>query len=309
MKVLIYLETKEGKAGGSSLELITAGAKLGEATGLMIGEGLADAANEAAAFGAPVIYVNQAVSCQDETAAILENEIAEGGYDAVLFASTQDGKDLAPRLAARFDSCSVTDVTEIREDGLVRPAFGGTVLEKMTFADGKKIFATVRGGSYPKPEGAQAAAVTEKTVSIPEDKVLVKFLEKTIDITEKVDLEGASVVVAGGRGCKDEETFALVKELADALGGEVGASRPVIESGWVSRAHQVGQSGKVIAPKLYIACGISGAMQHISGVTNADYIVAINKDADAPIFDIADVGIVGRCEKILPLLIESVKSK
>lgn len=308
MKVLIYLETKEGKAGGSSLELVTAGAKLGEVTGLMIGEGLGDAAAEAASYGAPVIYVNQAVSSQDETAAILEQEIADGGYDAVLFASTQEGKDLAPRLAARFDSCSVTDVTEIREDVFVRPAFGGTVLEKMTFADGKKLFATVRGGSYPKPEGA-AASVTEKTVAVPDEKVLAKFIEKTIDITEKVDLEGATVVVAGGRGCKDEETFALVKELAEALGGEVGASRPVIESGWASRAHQVGQSGKMIAPKLYIACGISGAMQHISGVTNSDYIVAINKDEDAPIFEIADLGIVGRCEKILPLMIEAVKAR
>ena len=115
--------------------------------------------------------------------------------------------------------------------------------------------------------------------------------------------------MAGGRGCKDEETFGLVKELAELLGAELGASRPVIESGWVSRAHQVGQSGKVISPRLYISCVISGAMQHISGVTNSDYIVAINKDADAPIFDIADVGIVGRCEKILPLMIEAIRSK
>lgn len=309
MKVLVYLETKEGSIGNSSLELISAGGVLGEVSAVMIGEGLDDAAKEAAAFGVPVTYVKQPVSGQDEVAAILEEEIAAGAYDAVLFPSTMDGKDLSPRLAARFDSCSVTDVIEIREDAMIRPAFGGTVLEQLAFADGKKIFATIRSGSYPKPEAAETAAVAEKTVEVPENKILAKFLEKTVDITEKVDLEGAAVVVAGGRGCKDEETFALVKELAAVLHAELGASRPVIESGWTSRAHQVGQSGKMIAPKLYIACGISGAMQHISGVTNADYIVAINKDADAPIFEIADIGIVGRCEKILPLIIEAIRSK
>lgn len=309
MNVLIYLETKEGSIINNSLELITAGASLGDVTAILAGQNLRSAAEEAASYGVPVLYINQAISTQDEAAAILESEIAEGGYDAVLFASTPDGKDLSPRLATRFGSCSVTDVIQIADSQLTRPAYGGTILENMKFAEGSKIFATVRGGSYPKPEAKEPAAVTEKAVPVPEEKILAKFVERTIDITEKVDLEGADVVVAGGRGCKDEETFALVKELADVLGAELGASRPVIEAGWVSRAHQVGQSGKVIAPRLYIACGISGAMQHISGVTNSDYIVAINKDPDAPIFDIADVGIVGRCEKILPVMIDAIRSR
>ena len=309
MKVLIYLETEEGSVINNSLELISAGARLGEVTAVLVGDGLQDAAQAAAALGVPVIYVNQAVSTQDETVCILENEITACACDAVLFPSTLEGKDLAPRLAARFDSCSVTDVIEIRDDCLIRPAYGGTVLEKMVFADGKKIFATIRSGSYPRPETGSPANVTEKTVPVPADRILTRFLKKTIDITEKVNLEGAQIVVAGGRGCKDEETFGLVKELAALLGAEVGASRPVIESGWISRAHQVGQSGKVIAPRLYIACGISGAMQHISGITGADHIVAVNKDADAPIFDIADVGIVGRCEKILPLMIEAIRAR
>lgn len=307
MKVLVYFETKEGRVIPNSLELVTAGKKLGDVTAI-----LADAETDAAGaavWGAPLIYVNREIGCQDETAAILEQEIAEGSYDAVLFPATADGKDLAPRLAARFGSCSVTDVIEIRDGSLIRPAYGGTVLEQMAFEDGRKIFATVRGGSYAKPEPGDASPVTEKQFEVPEQKVLAKLIEKTVDITEKVDLEGASVVVSGGRGCRDEATFGLVKELAALLGAEVGASRPVIESGWISRNHQVGQSGKMISPKLYIACGISGAMQHISGVTNSDYIVAINKDADAPIFEIADVGIVGRCEKILPLMIEAIKNR
>ncbi len=309
MNVLIYLEAKEGNIGNNSLELITAGMELGNVTAILFGENIQNAAQEAASCGIPVTYINQSVCTQDETAAILEAEIQEGSCDAVLFPSTLDGKDLAPRLAARFGSCSVTDVTGISGRSMTRPAFGGTILEKMTFAEGKKIFATVRGGSFPKPEKNGSGEIVEKKVLVPENKILTSFIEKTIDITEKVDLEGAEVVVAGGRGCKDEETFGLVKELAELLGAELGASRPVIESGWVSRAHQVGQSGKVISPRLYIACGISGAMQHISGVTNSDYIVAINKDADAPIFDIADAGIVGRCEKILPLMIEAIRSR
>ena len=309
MNVLIYLETKEGKVGNSSLELITAGSELGTVNAVLIGENLQNAAQEAASYGVPVTYINQSVSTQDETVAVLEAEMRENTYDAALFAATQDGKDLAPRLAARFGSCSVTDVIRISDGTLTRPAYGGTILENMVFAEGKKLFATVRSGSFPKPETKSSAEVLKKRVQIPEKKILTTFIEKTIDITEKVDLEGAEIVVAGGRGCKDEETFGLVKELAELLGAELGASRPIIEAGWVSRARQVGQSGKVIAPRIYIACGISGAMQHISGVTSSDYIIAVNKDADAPIFEIADLGIVGRCEKILPLMIEAIRSR
>ena len=142
---------------------------------------------------------------------------------------------------------------------------------------------------------------------MPDKKILARFLDKTIDITEKVDLEGASVVVAGGRGCKDEKTFGLVKELAELLGAEVGASRPVIESGWVSRVHQVGQSGKMISPKLYIACGISGQIQHIAGMQDSAMVISINNDPDAPINTIADYVITGNAEEIVPKLIKYYK--
>ena len=152
MNVLIYLETKEGKVGNSSLELITAGSELGTVNAVLIGENLQNAAQEAASYGVPVTYINQSVSTQDETVAVLEAEMRENTYDAALFAATQDGKDLAPRLAARFGSCSVTDVIRISDGTLTRPAYGGTILENMVFAEGKKLFATVRSGSFPKPE-------------------------------------------------------------------------------------------------------------------------------------------------------------
>ena len=145
--------------------------------------------------------------------------------------------------------------------------------------------------------------------AVAEDAVRAKLVETVTEITELVNLEGADVIVAGGRGMVDAEGFKLVEELAQVLGGVVGASRPAIEAGWVSRAHQIGQSGKIVAPKLYIACGISGAMQHISGALGSKYIVAINKDEDASIFDVADVGIVGDVKEILPLMIQEIRKK
>lgn len=314
MKTLVYIETKNGKSLSSSLELIPAAKALGEGTAVLVGKECGEAAKEISSYGMDVWFLNVEVSCQDERLKLLEEAVLQAECGLVLFAATQEGKDLAPRLAARLHTGCVTDAVEIREDAegivMVRPAYGGTVLETMQFVQKEKAVATVRGGSYGKPEQSDAAGqVTEKSLPMPSDVVRARLTETAVEITELVNLEGADVVVAGGRGCGDETTFALVGELADLLGGVVGASRPAIEAGWVSRAHQVGQSGKNVAPKLYIACGISGAMQHVSGITGSDYIVAVNKDEDAPIFDIANIGIVGKCEEILPLMIEEIRKR
>ena len=169
-------------------------------------------------------------------------------------------------------------------------------------------FATVRSGSFAKPEAAEGS-VEEKDAPVAADALKAKVIDAAKEIAEAVDLEGAEVIVTGGRGMGNAENFKLVEELASLLGGVVGASRPAIEEGWASRAHQVGQSGKIVAPKLYIACGVSGAMQHVSGIMGSKYIVAINKDEAASIFDIADVGIVGDVKEILPLLIEEIKAR
>jgi electron transfer flavoprotein alpha subunit len=193
------------------------------------------------------------------------------------------------------------------EGNWVRSVYGGSLQETVS-AQGQAVV-TVRSGTFGKPEqdAGRTAPVTEETVETPALRSVIK--EAVQELSENVNLEDAEVIVAGGRGMGSAENFQLVHELAALLGGVVGASRPAIEDGWVPRNHQVGQSGKIVAPKLYIACGISGAMQHVSGMSGSGYIVAINKDEDAPIFDVADVGIVGNVNEILPLMIEEIKAR
>ncbi len=308
MKVLVYIEAKEGTPLQGSLELLSAANGLGEASAVAVED--TEAAKKAAEYGAKVVVLKNADTSEDAQAAALEGYIKETQPELVLFSGSQLGKDLAPRLAQRFNAGCVTDVTVIEKSGagveFVRPAYGGTVLERMSVA-GSIQFATVRSGSFAKPEAAEGS-VEEKEAGVSE-AVKAKIVDAAKEIAEAVDLEGADVIVTGGRGMGDAEGFKLVEELASLLGGVVGASRPAIEEGWASRAHQVGQSGKIVAPKLYIACGVSGAMQHVSGIMGSKYIVAINKDEAASIFDIADVGIVGDVKEILPLLIEEIKNR
>ena len=308
MKVLVYIEAKEGTPLQGSLELLSVEKGLGEVFAVTVED--SEAAKKAAEFGAKVVVLKTGELTEDAQVAALEGTIKEVAPELVLFSGTQLGKDLAPRLAQRFEAGCITDVTGMEQTDagveFVRPAFGGNVLEHLNVT-GNLQFATVRSGSFSKPEAAEGS-VEEKEVALS-DAVKAKILDAAKEISEAVDLEGADVIVTGGRGMGDAEGFKLVEELAALLGGVVGASRPAIEEGWASRAHQVGQSGKIVAPKLYIACGVSGAMQHVSGIMGSKYIVAINKDEAASIFDIADVGIVGDVKEILPLLIEEIKNR
>jgi electron transfer flavoprotein alpha subunit len=307
MKALLFIETDGEKALGGSLELISAAKALGaEGTALVAGN--RTAADTVADFGIPVIFIDTDTDC-DTLTEVLSETVKEENPDIVLLANTTLAKDIAPRIAGRMDSGCVSDVTGIdKTDGKViytRPAYGGTILEHIE-VEGAAVI-TVRNGSFSKPEAASNAGVTEKDINIPTDAVKAKIIDTVKEISESVNLEEAEVIVSGGRGMANAENFKLVEELARVLGGVVGATRPAIESGWISRAHQVGQSGKIVAPKLYIACGISGATQHTSGMTGSNYIVAINKDEDAPIFEIANVGIVGNVNEVLPAMIEEMK--
>ena len=307
MKALLFIETDEEKALGGSLELISAVKTLNaEGTALVVGN--RTAADTVAALGIPVIFIDDDTDC-DTLTEVLSEIVKEENPDIVLVANTTLAKDIAPRIAGRMNLGCVSDVIGIDKiDNKViytRPAYGGTILEHIE-VDGAAVV-TVRNGSFSKPEAASNAGVTEKDIKIPTGAVKAKIINTVKEISESVNLEEAEVIVSGGRGMANPENFKLVEELARVLGGVVGATRPAIESGWISRAHQVGQSGKIVAPKLYIACGISGATQHTSGMSGSNYIVAINKDEDAPIFEIANIGIVGNVTEILPVMIEEMK--
>ena len=307
MKALLFIETNGEKVLGGSFELISAVKALdAEGTALIVGNRAA--ADTVATFGIPVIFIETATD-SDTLTEVLSEIVKEQNPDIVLLANTALSKEIAPRIAGRLDLGFVSDVVGVdKTDGKViytRPAYGGTILEHIE-VEGTAVV-IVRNATFSKPELSSNAGVTEKKVEIPASVVKAKIIDTVIDSCESVNLEEAQVIVSGGRGLGNAENFKLVEELASVLGGVVGATRPAIEDGWICRTHQVGQSGKIVAPKLYIACGISGATQHTSGMTGAKYIVAINKDEEAPIFEISDISIVGNVNEILPVLIEEMK--
>ena len=248
----------------------------------------------------------------DAYAQVLVELVKEENPEAVFVGGTQDGKDIAPVVAAKCNTGCASDVLDIKaEDGEVIytcPLYGGTVLEDVKIKTTPQI-ATLRSGAFQKVEDPTEGEVVAKEVKVADDVIKAKVTESVKEIAEMINLEEAEVIVSGGRGMGSKENFALVDDLAKLLGGVVGATRPAIEDGWVSKIHQVGQSGKIVAPKLYIACGISGATQHVSGIMNSGYIVAINKDEDAPIFDVADYGLVGDLNKIVPALTAALKTE
>lgn len=231
------------------------------------------------------------------------------GYDAVVFAATATGRDLAPRAAARLGQGLATDVTEIAQDGgqivVTRPIYAGKVLQKLKLT-GTPALLSVRPNTF-RPEAGNRAGASE-TVVVPDFTARVTVKEIKAPASAAMDVAEAPVVVSGGRGLKEPANFALLEDLAAALGNAaVGASRAVVDAGWRDHATQVGQTGKTVSPNLYVAVGISGAIQHLAGMRTAKTIVAINRDKDAPIFKVADYGIVGDLFEIVPRLTEEVK--
>lgn len=314
--ILVYLECTDGQPIKVSLEAMTAARLLAEQTGKPVGAiliGSSEAAAFAGTCGADEVLCVKADSYQAEAyAAILTTLCKRYTPDFLLLGSTRDGKELAARVAARLNAGYISDVTALKfENGApawTRSVYGGALQEKLTFSSGATVI-TVRAGSFGKPtmEESRSATVSEERVAVSVPRAMIR--DTIQELAETVNLEDAEVIVSGGRGMGSAENFELVQQLADLLGGVVGASRPAIDEGWVTRNHQVGQSGKIVAPKLYIACGISGAAQHVSGMSGSNFIVAINKDPDAPIFDIADMGILGNAVEILPLMIEELRAR
>ena len=321
----VFVETNEdGTARNVGIELLSPGkamaAKQGGAlVAVVIGHNVDAAVDAANTHGADRIIVVDGPEYEhyttDAYAIALCALVEKYGPTSMLIGATNNGRDLGPRVSCRLHTgltadCTALDIDE--ESGNVawtRPAFGGNLMATILCPDHRPQIGTVRPGVFKKSEAAEGKAeIIREDIRVPAEAIRTQVLELIRELDdEKVDLEGAEIIVSGGRGVGGPEGFAPVRELAKALGATVGASRAAVDSGWIPHAHQVGQTGKTVGPKLYIACGISGAIQHLAGMSGSDVIVAINKDPDAPIFDVADYGLVGDLFEVLPVLTEEIK--
>jgi electron transfer flavoprotein alpha subunit len=314
--VLAVTEQRGGALRKASREVVWAARQLADAMGgsvdaLVLGAAGVDAAG--ATLGA--VGADRVLAAEDASfalyapsgyAATAAAVVKAGGYAAVLVAATAAGKDLAPRIAAMLDAPLASDVTGVGFEGgkvtATRPVYAGKAIQQLRL-DAPVAVVSLRPNSVVPGQAAKAGAV-EKVAAVTTARVTVREVKAAGQ--GKLDVAEASVVVSGGRGLKAPEHFALIEQLAQALGGAVGASRAVVDAGWRPHAEQVGQTGKTVSPQLYVAVGISGAIQHLAGMRTAKVIVAINKDKDAPIFQVADYGIVGDLFEIVPRLTEEV---
>jgi len=316
VRFLVFLEHHEGQLEKGGLGVLSKAASLGDAEGVVLGAGAAEAAARAGAFGAAKVY-----ACEDEALAsplpqpridALASLVEKTGAEAVLFGASVLAADVAAGLAARLEAGLNWDLVdlEVADGELVgkRPALGDTVLVDVGWSDSPRL-ALVRSGALDPAESGGSAEVETFEATFSEFSTLATLVDQTQEESSGPSIEDADVIVAGGRGLGSPEAFSLLEELAAALGGAVAATRAVVDAGWYPYATQVGQTGKTVAPKLYIACGISGAIQHKVGMQGSGTIVAINKDANAPIFDFCDLGIVGDLHQVVPKLTELVRAR
>lgn len=323
----VLVETKEGgSAVNVGLELLNPGRKMADTLGgnlvaVIIGEEVSKAKEEVKDHGVDAI-----ITCEGEIykeyntdvyAYAVEKLVEKYRPNTILIGATNQGRDLGPRVAARLHTGLTADCTELDVDAetgnvqWTRPAFGGNLMAQILCPDSRPQMGTVRPGVFSKEAFGRKDNIEEIEDNIEytgeiRTKIL-NFIPR--DEGEEVDLAGAEFIVSGGRGLGEAANFKLIEDLAEALDGTVGSSRAAVDSGWISHSHQVGQSGKTVGPKVYVAVGISGAIQHLAGINASDTIVAINKDPDAPIFDVADYGIVGDLFEIVPAITEKLKAR
>ena len=302
MSVVVYVEHQDSGVKRASLEALGAAATLGDSVvPVLSGPGAADAA--ATLGGSPVVLEGDTFS-PDGLATDLAAIVKENGAKAFLASATSTGRDIAPRVAALLDSTIFTDCTGLSAEGqVVRPWLAGKLVATMN-SSAPVLCATLRRNTFAPAETPGGGSPQTRPATV--GKTVLTSLEAKGDA--KLDVAEAPVVVSGGRGLKEAENFSLVEELAGAFGNAaVGASRAVVDAGWRPHGEQVGQTGKTVAPQLYVAIAISGAIQHLAGMKTSQVIVAINKDADAPIFKVADYGIVGDAFEVVPALAEAVR--
>ncbi|AKA69756.1 electron transfer flavoprotein subunit alpha/FixB family protein [Clostridium scatologenes] len=323
--VWVFAEQRDGKLQKVSLELLGKGRELAdklgvELTAILLGSDIDDIAKELVAYGADtVLYADSKLLkhfTTDGYTKVIYDLVKKLKPEALLVGATFIGRDLGPRIAARLSTGLTADCTgldidsETRHLQMTRPAFGGNLMATIECAANRPQMSTVRPGVFEKlqKDVSRAGKIEKINADIVEDDIRTKVIEVIKSAKDIVDIGEAKVIVSGGRGIGSKEGFEMLKELANVLDGTVAGSRAAIENGWLDKAYQVGQTGKTVRPNLYIACGISGAIQHLAGMQDSDYIIAINRDADAAIMKVADLGLVGDYKKIIPELIDQIKT-
>ncbi|MCI0686343.1 MAG: electron transfer flavoprotein subunit alpha/FixB family protein [Sporichthyaceae bacterium] len=315
-EILVLVEHAEGTVKKVTLELLTKARALGEPAAVFVGPGFDAAKERLAEYGATTVYVAEAADLTGYVVApvaeLLAKLVADQAPAAVLLASSADGKEIAGRLAIKTGSGVLTDAVDVH-DGLVaeQSIFGGSTVVKSTVTQGTPIVTMRPNSTPPVPAGSPAAAErVDVQVKVSDAGKLAKVIDQvTVEQSSRPELTEAAIVVSGGRGVGSADNFALIEGLADALGAAVGASRAATDAGWYPHQHQVGQTGKTVSPQLYIACGISGAIQHRAGMQTSKTIVAINKDAEAPIFELVDYGVVGDLHQVIPQLTAEIAKR
>jgi electron transfer flavoprotein alpha subunit len=313
--IWVHAEATDGKVATITLELLAKARQLGDVEAVYAGDGDAVAA-ELGAHGAATVHATGAIDglVGPALAAAMAAAIDGGAAPtAILFGTTQDGRDTAARLSVKIDASVITNVVDLVDDGgLVgtEPVFGGTTNVRTRFTGDKPGIFLVRPKSFAaEATGGGAAAVASLAVPELGATGAAKVVERFVEESSGPKLDEAAIVVSGGRGLGEAEKFEMIETLAKKLGGAPGASRAIVDAGWVPYSYQVGQTGKVVKPDVYIAAGISGATQHMVGMKGSKTIIAINKDPEAPIFSIADLGIVGDVHKVLPQLLAALEGR
>ncbi|UAL58984.1 electron transfer flavoprotein subunit alpha/FixB family protein [Clostridium sporogenes] len=322
--IWVFAEQREGKLQKVALELIGKGKdlskKLGvELTAVLLGYDIDNMPKQLIDYGADkVLYVNDPLLknyTTDGYTKVIYDLIQERKPEILLVGATYIGRDLAPRISSRLGTGLTADCTGLDIDNdtrnllMTRPAFGGNLMATIICESNRPQMSTVRPGVFEKLEkdSNRDGSIENIKINLKESDIKIKIKEIIKLAKEIEDISEAKILVSGGRGLGSPEGFKLLRELADLMGGAISGSRAVVDSGWIDKAYQVGQTGKTVRPNLYIACGISGAIQHLAGMQDSDYIIAINKDESAPIMQVADLSIVGDYKKILPSMIDEIK--
>lgn len=322
--IWVFIETEEGKVKSVGLELLNPGRMLAEKAGeklvaVILGKENDEAVELVRKYGPDQIISVEGKEYEkysfDAYTYAMTTLVEKYSPSAILIGATNNGRDFGPRLSCRLKTGLTADCTSLDYDAetgnvaWTRPAFGGNLMAVIMCPNTRPQIGTVRPGVFKKETvDGKNPEIVKENIEVPEEMIRTKLIKSVREaVTGAMNLEDAEIIVSGGRGMGGPENFKILEELATVLGGAVGASRAAVDAGWIGHAHQVGQTGKTVGPKIYIACGISGAIQHLAGMSGSDCIIAINKDPEAPIFKVADYGIVGNLFEVLPILTEEIK--